>query len=177
MGASLSWFAFRDKTKESVLQDFGLKSAGNADQDTRFSGGPLPGGWYLVVQERHEFTDAEARRLSRGCEMVACFVEEHVMVSRAAGWKDGRELWSVTHNSEEDLRHLEVRGGPPAGFTAIRDRLTREQQEEKNTGIDFIFNIPVELAQEIAGYCHDEESEVVFENLVQPTFLQRVFGR
>src|SRR5436309_2155175 len=39
----------------------------------------------------------EMRRLSRGCEAIACFVEEHVMVSRAAGWKDGEQVWCVSH--------------------------------------------------------------------------------
>src|SRR5688572_28449592 len=130
MGASLSWFAVRGKAPESVLQGFGLRKVREEGRDSPYSGALLPSGWYLVCQGRHEFTDAEMQRQTRGCEAVACFVEEHVMVSRAAHWRDGREVWSVTHDSEEDSLHLDVRGEPPATFTAIRDRLTKEQEED-----------------------------------------------
>jgi hypothetical protein len=174
MGASLSWFAVRGKRPELVLQDFGLKSVGKEYRDTPFCGGPLPNGWYLVVHGRHEYTNAEAQRLSRGCEVLACFVEEHVMVSRAAGWKDGKEVWSVTHDAGQDDLHLEIQGDPPDGFTAIRDRLLRQQEEEG--GCDFIFNIPVALAAEITGYCHEDSIADVFENFVKRTFFQRIFG-
>src|ERR1035441_6535497 len=88
MGASLSWFAVRGKTPEAVLQGFGLKNVGKEYCKTPFCGGALPSGWYLVIHGRHEFANDEARRLSRGCEVIACFVEEHVMLSSASGWKD-----------------------------------------------------------------------------------------
>ncbi len=97
------------------------------------------------------------------------------MVSSVAGWKDGREVWSVTHDSEETPLHLDIRGEPPAGFAAIRDRLTRQQEEDD--GADFIFDIPVALAKEITGYRYDEKPEVAFENLVKPTFLRKFLGR
>ena len=175
MGASLSWFAICGKTPEAVLHDFGLKNAGKEYRETPFCGGPLPSGWYLVIHGRHEFTNDEASRLSRGCEVIACFVDEHVMVSSASGWKDGSELWSVTHDAQENDDHLEVRGEPPAGFGAIRDRLIKQQEEEG--GADFIFDIPNSLAKEITGYHYDERPEITFENFVKLTFLQKVFGR
>jgi hypothetical protein len=175
MGASLSWFAVRGKPPTAVLQDFGLKNVGREYCTTPYCGGSLPSGWYLVIHGRHEFTSDEARRLSRGCEVVACFVEEHVMVSRAAGWKDGEQIWSVTHDAEEGDGHLEVEGEPPASFAAIRDRLAKQQ--EKDGGADFLFDIPVDLAKEMTGYSHEETPQITFDNFVKPTFFQRVFGR
>jgi hypothetical protein len=175
MGASLSWFAIRGKAPEAVLQDFGLKNVGKEYCKTPFCGGALPSGWYLVIHGRHEFANDEARRLSRGCEVIACFVEEHVMVSRAAGWKDGEQNWSVTHDAQEGDGHLEVKGEPPEGFAAVRDHLTKQQEEEG--GADFIFDIPVALSKEITGYRHDERPAITFDNFVKPTFFQRVFGR
>jgi hypothetical protein len=175
MGASLSWFAARGKPPAVVLQEFGLKNVGKEYCRTPFCGGLLPSGWYLVIHGRHEFTNDEARQLSRGCEVIACFVEEHVMVSRAASWKNGEQIWSVTHNTEEGDRHLEVEGEPPASFAAIRDRLTKRQDEDD--GADFIFDIPVDLAKAITGYSHQETPETTFDNFVKPTFLQRVLGR
>jgi hypothetical protein len=175
MGVSLSWFAVRGKAPEVVLRDFGLKNVGKQYHKTPFCGGVLPAGWFLVVHGRHEFTNDEVQRLSRGGEVVACFVEEHVMVSRAAGWKDGQQIWCVTHDAQESDRHLEVEGEPPAGFAAIRDRLTKQQEEDG--GADFIWDIPVDLAKEITGYSHEETPEITLDNFVKPTFFQRVFGR
>ena len=97
------------------------------------------------------------------------------MVSRAAGWKDGEQVWCVSHFAEEGDEHLEVEGEPPAGFAAIRDRLNKQQEEDG--GADFIFNIPVDLSKEITGYRHEETPEITFDNFVKPMVFQRVFGR
>ncbi len=97
------------------------------------------------------------------------------MVSSVANWKDGAQIWSVTHDAQEGDGHLDVHGQPPAGFAAIRDRLTKQQEEDR--GADFIFNIPVDLGKEITGYSHEERPEITFNNFVKPTFFQRIFGR
>jgi hypothetical protein len=175
MGASLSWFAVRGRAPEAVLQDFGLKNVGKEYCKTHFCGGALPSGWFLVIHGRHEFTNDEVRQLSRGGEVIACFVEEHVMVSRAAGWKDGEQIWCVTHDAQESDGHLDVEGEPPTGFIAIRDRLAKQQ--EGDGGADFIFNIPVDLAEEITGFSHEEKPEITFDNFVKPTFFQRLYRR
>ncbi len=157
------------------MGDFGLRNVGRQCLATPFCGGRLPSGWYLVIHGGHEFTIEEAARLSRGCELVACFVDERVMVSRAAGWNDGREVWSVIHEAGEDPLHLDVRGVPPAGFAAIRDRLTKQQEEDGSC--DFMFDIPVSLAAELTGYRHDVGPGVALENFAKPSFFQRIFGR
>src|SRR5262245_33714293 len=64
---------------EAVLQDFGLKNVGKEYRETPFCGGTLPSGWYLVIHGRHKFTNDEVRRLSHGCEVVAC-------LSRSMSW-------------------------------------------------------------------------------------------
>ena len=97
------------------------------------------------------------------------------MVSRAAGWKDGVQVWSVTHDAQQGDGHLGVEGEPPADFSVIRDRLT--SQQEKDEGADVIFNIPVDLAKELTGYCHEETPEITFDVFVKPRLFQRVFGR
>ena len=97
------------------------------------------------------------------------------MVSSAANWKDGVQVWSVTHDTQQGDRHLDVQGALPVAFPAIRDRLTEEQQ--KDDGVDFIFNIPVDLAKEMTGYSHEERPPITFDNFVKPTFFQSLFGR
>lgn len=97
------------------------------------------------------------------------------MVSCAARWKDGIEIWCVTHDAQEGDEHLDIRGEPPTSFAAIRDRLTKQQEDEG--GADFIFNIPVDLAKDLTGYSHEDSSEIAFDNFVKRTLFQRVFGR
>jgi hypothetical protein len=178
MGASLSWFAIRGKAPEAVLRDFGLRKASEAGRrNSSIVGALLPSGWHVISHGRHEFTDEEVARHSQGCEVVACFVEEHVMVSRAAHWKDGREIWTVAHDSQEDLSHLDVRGEPPASFPAVRDRLTKEQEGDGD--VDFIFDIPVTLAAEVTGYRYDDRPDVtleILEAVERPSWFKRLFG-
>jgi hypothetical protein len=174
MGACLSWFTTRGKTPDAVLREFGLKNVGNKGyRDTPFSGGALPSGWFLVTHGRHAFTNDEVRRLSRDCEVVAGFVETHVMVSQVEGWKNGEQIWAVTYNAEENGQ-LEVDGQPPAGFAAIRDRLVNLQESDREA--DYIFDIPIALAKEITGYHYDESPGFTFDNFVKLSFFRRLFG-
>jgi hypothetical protein len=59
----------------------------------------------------------------------------------------------------------------------IRDRLTKAQDKDEEGDVDFIFNIPVDLAKEITGYSHEVRPETTFDNFVKPTFFERLFGR
>lgn len=104
------------------------------------------------------------------------------MVSRASGWRDGQIIWSVTHDSQKGLLHLDVQGEPPPAFTAIRDRKFAEQAAG-DSDCDYLFDIAVETARSVAGYRHDEDvpglSGEVFEVLAPPPderpFLKRFF--
>jgi len=52
------------------------------------------------------------------------------MASKASEWKDGKEIWVVTHDSERADKHLDVRGDVPPQFAGIRDRLLAAQASE-----------------------------------------------
>src|SRR5687767_11501011 len=115
MGYAGSWFAVRGKSREAVLADSGLRSTGKCEEiaESPVTGVALPGGWYAVVCSRinDRFTSGSfLRRLSRDCEVVACYVEEHVMASAAWGWVNGAEAWSIVHQSSEDPDHLVCTG-------------------------------------------------------------------
>lgn len=104
------------------------------------------------------------------------------MVSRATGWRDCQLQWSVTHDAQKGLLHLDVQGELPAEFAAIRDRKFAEQAADDGT-CDYLFDIPVETARSAAGYRHDEDvpglSGAVFEVLAPPpderSFWKRLF--
>lgn len=166
MGFSLSWLAIKGSSRDSALSALGLRGTEVLEeiQESRLSGVLLPSGWYLVVANRGDYPafleGKTLARLSATTDIVTCFVEEHVMCSHASQWRGGRELWSLMHTADTgSIEHLEIKGEPPAFFASIRDRLRAKQQEAggKKADVDFIFDIPVETAQQLTGYRHDHD--------------------
>ncbi len=72
-------------------------------------------------------------------------------------YTNGHEEWSVWHDSERGIYDLSVRGKAPPQLAPIQARLTIRQDHNggKNGLVDFIFDVPVELAAELTGYRHD----------------------
>lgn len=198
MGYSQSWLAVRGKPPAVVLETLGLRGTGTREEiaESPIVGAELPTGWYLVVAGRsgHRLMrDQTLQRLSAGCEVVTGDVEEHVMVSVATGWKEGQRVWSVTHDAQRDMEHLQTEGELPAAFTSIRDRFRSEQQTAggSKADVDYIFDVPVELAKTLTGYRHDADIPGAgadpYEVLVEtssdasastgwPSLLKRLFG-
>lgn len=196
MGASMSWIAVKGCDREVALGELGfeLKGQENTELDGRLNIATLPSGWLLFVAMRN--LDVLFRpnfvALSRHGAAVGCAIEEHVMFMEARGFEDGAECWRVTHNSEDGLYDLKIGGQPPAALAAIRERLFAQQDKEggEDAGVDFISDIPVDLANEICGFRHDEwPSDMRFTEVRKahavragasasgPGFLQRLFGR
>jgi hypothetical protein len=182
MGFSLSWAAVKGGTPQAVQEAFALRGTGAQEEipESDITGAELPGGWYMLVSNRDGLRlteDAKLSRLSRVGEVIMCYVEEHVMCSFAACWRDGRLIWSVYHDAQSSIESLDVKGEPPATFAAIRDRLRLEQAKAggKEAGVDHIFDIPVELAQAITGYQHDEIIEGLSFEVLESTKPERRF--
>jgi len=178
MGYSLSWAAVRGGTPQAVQDVLGLRGTGRREEipESDTTGAELPGGWYLIVSTRDGLDlleDAVLSQLSQLGEVVMCFVEEHVMSSYAASWRNGQLIWSVDHDSggRKGIETLHVKGQLPPSFEAIRDRLYSEQAAAggNKADVDFIFDIPVDLAHSFTGYRHDEDipglSKYAFEVL------------
>jgi len=173
MGTSQSWVAFRGRPAEDVRAELRLRVASTPEEATGslLSGARLTSGWDLLVVGRDDrfVGDALLARLSRGCEAVACFVETHVMVSQATGWRDGRNVWRVDHDSEIAVDHLEVTGEPPAELESIR-RDAEAQQREDDGEVDYLFDVSPALARALVGYHHDDDPGLMddsFEVLVE----------
>ena len=171
----MTWFAVRGKNPETVRAELGVHSTGQsvAFPSPRIAGVVLPSGWYLVQRRDYECRDeAVLIRLSTSCEVISLFVEEHVMVGRLSGWKDGRRLWSVVHDSEKEEQHLEADGDLPSDFAPIRDEVRAKSDE-----MPFI-EIPCRLAAQLTGYRYDARAkeQVAFEVLARPPWWKRMFG-
>ena len=157
MGYALSWLAIRGKSREQVHRDLGIDSTGVYDEspEAPFTGARLQNNWYLLLRNRGVFSDARIMELlSIKGEVIYCSIEEHVMVSEASGWRDGRKIWSVVHEAQKASGHLKITGEPPPEFALIRERLQAEQATGEG-GVDYIFDVPIEVARAISGYRHD----------------------
>jgi len=125
------------------------------------------------------------RRLSAGGDLVVASVEEHVMASLAQGWKDGSQIWSLWHQSDKGIEHLEEIGTPPTGFAEIKKRAYDRQRAKDSKDVDYIFDIPLSVAQSITGFKHDEGGPDEFEVLERQKpslpekrgFWNRLFGK
>lgn len=193
MGYALSWVAVKGPTPETVQAFLHLRPTGERSEvpESDVDGVKLPGGWYVVVTNR-DFTfvkDDLLESLSALGEVIMCYVEEHVMASGAAGWRDGKCIWSLTHDSQKSVYHLDVKGEPPPPFDDIYDRLDQDQNEAggENAEGDYIFDVPVALAKALTSFVHNEdppslvEDEDPFEILesTKPkpkTIWKRLFG-
>jgi hypothetical protein len=173
MGYSLTYLAVKGKPPEAILAELGLQTTNEFGifADTPYCAAPLPGGWYLVCENNSaDFMKEQfLQKFSLNCEVITCFVEEHVMASSASAWKNGNELWSILHESDKGIEHLETKGTLPASFAAIRDDLQSKQlaedqalggkkrRERDHAGTDYIFSIPSSTVQSLIGFTYDED--------------------
>lgn len=158
MGLSISWIAVSTKAKADILQSLSLV-------DTSFLKGFA-----------HPYTRAPVlQRLSAGCSVLVCQVEEHVMVSAACMYQNGLKIWSATHDSARGISHLESEGVPPPLLDTIHAEMKASQAEEggNDAEVDCIFDVPVGLAGAICGYRHDRVGLAPGEG---PTFTALIPG-
>jgi hypothetical protein len=178
IGFSVSWIAVRGKDSEVVLGELGLSATGERDElpgESPIGGAGLDGGWYVVVFDRYDHPltgDEVLKELSRGCDVVAAGAEEHVMASDAEGWRDGERVWSIAHDADQGLQHLELEGSLPEGFEALRHERFEELEDAggDEADVDYVFDIPLDVATQITGFSHtDSEPEEGFAVLTEAT--------
>jgi len=162
MGWALSWAAVKGGTPKDIFSLLRLRFTGRLGRypNSAIVGSPLDGGWYVIVFTRREMKDRILQPLSSLGEAVYCFVVTHVMFSTASGWMGGKRLWSVTHESEKEIFHLDANGRLPPIFGAIRERLLAQQNADggDTAEVDHIMEVPIELARELTGFRHDQKA-------------------
>ena len=194
MGFSFYSLAVKGGTRDSVLSALGLRGSGTFEEvpESDITGTALPSGWYLIVVNRSvpPFADEKVlAHLSTSTDVVTGFVEEHVMCSSVEQWSGGHKIWSVLHAADTGgIEHLKTTGDLPSIFTSIENGLRSKQQAAggNKVGVDYIFDIPVELIEKLTGYRHDrvmpelgvKPFEVLFTTQATPkrSWLRRLFG-
>lgn len=191
MGYSISWCAVRETEAAAFLAELGLSATGKTEEipESDRCSGRLDTGWRLVWfndYDPREISDSKLATLSVKRELLLCRVEEHCMASSAEYWARGSRAWWIGHEGENGPKGLEVEGLPPAGFPGIRAEMERQQRDAGGDAadVDYIFEIPLMVAREIAGFKHDEGEEHVIDGryeVLEPVatggFLARVFGK
>jgi hypothetical protein len=162
MGFSLAWLAVRGIPYEAVLDRQGLASTAKFGDYAESPLSAMPwGDWTLVVGrgcDHRIIGDANLARLSAGCEVVACSIEEHVMYSSSEFWSDGQRQWRVEHDAQHSIDHCSITGAVPEDYGPTRDHFAAQQEAEggASADVDLYFEIPLVLAQTRVGFKHDE---------------------
>lgn len=162
MGESLSWLALENTDAVSAAKLLGLQGSEvhAAPGEGALVGSALPSGWYLLVAKGSDHplvSDRVLRECSLGRRAVAVSLEEHVMISAAALWSAGELKWRVSHDAQEDIRDLQIEGERPAELSALHAKAEAElDAEADDPDVDYFFEVPLLLADQLVGYKHDE---------------------
>jgi hypothetical protein len=179
MGFSLVWIAAQGIDKDAFLERVGFEDTGEVDEyfEQDHTGGDIPGGWYVLMSE--DFGLLEAGKLAKwsaDARLVAAAVHEGTMNSLAMEWRNGAQVWSVAHDGSDGGDRLEVEGALPDVFEELKQEAEAAQaeSEKEGGGVDFAFDIPLDLAAEITGFRHDEMG---FDDDIAPfTVLEKLFA-
>jgi hypothetical protein len=171
MGYSATWCAVPESKAEHFLDRLGLKPTGECEEfpESLISTARLDTGWRVVWYEDYDcpfLRPQDLARLSVDQDVLLCKVEEHVMASSAELWSGGKRKWWLSHEGEDGPKGLATDGALPAPFQTIRSEMEKVQLEEggDEADVDYIFEIPLRLAQSIVGFKHDENSNHVIDN-------------
>lgn len=80
------------------------------------------------------------------------------MASSSEMWSRGRRKWWLSHEGENGPRGLAVDGELPETYPSIRREMEQAQAAAggETAGVDYIFEIPLKVAQSLVGFKHDE---------------------
>jgi hypothetical protein len=141
-----------------------LSDTGEPDEfnDADWSLGRFPSGWhFLWANELDEVSAERLLQLSAGCSVLACSVNEDRMTSSARLYANGEIVWGVSHDPAVSHMHLEMAGALPDELQNIFDRLVAAQESSGagHADVDYIFDIPLELAHATCGFDEDLNTE------------------
>jgi hypothetical protein len=162
MGFRVQLIAVSGKEPLAIQRDYGVVATGQREElpESPVVGAALPNGAYLLyINDKNKIApdDRVFTRLSKGASLIACYANETVMHSYACAWTDGVERWPVFHDGDRGrgIKHLETSGSLPVEIQPIRDRLFSQQDEDRGNGIDYVFDIPIELFAALGGIRYD----------------------
>ena len=158
MGFRVLLIAVTGKNADAIHQDYFVAPTDQYEEipESPVTGANLPGGAYLLyINDEIVPDDAVLTKLSRDASLLACYANETVMNSLVSSWVNGVEQWSVFHDAQQDIKHLEISGNPPEQLNSIKEDLFAAQDEGED--VDHVFDIPVELFAALGGLRYDRD--------------------
>lgn len=164
MGFSIAWCAVREENAPQFLEQLGLVSTSQTEEvpESLISTARLQSGWRVLWYNKYDcpfFRTEDLSRISKDQDILLCLVEEHVMASSAEYWSRGERVWWVSHEGDSGPKGLSFEGHLPECFASVKKDMEEAQRAEggDEADVDYIFEIPLKIAQSLAGFKHDEE--------------------
>lgn len=162
MSGQVAWYAVKGKVRNEVLRALELKETERflPRPGTSHCGVPLGTGWYLLyLNDPDEPTlETAGQKLSAIAPVVACELHPRKKRSACASWKDGQREWSVSYDGRANAGAVQTAGSVPRSFAQVKDEFMARQGSDH---IDYVFEIPLQLARQLTGFKHDEDFEGV----------------
>jgi len=165
MGYAVSWCAVREAGADRFLQRLGLRPTGEVEEspESLISSAQLDTGWRVIWYNKYGcpfLGPDDLSSLSFDQDVLLCLIEEHVMASSSELWSGGKRKWFLSHEGENGPKGLTAIGNLPETLAPIQEEMQRLQLAEggDEAGVDYIFEIPLNVAQDLVGFKHDEES-------------------
>lgn len=160
-----SWIAIRGGEPDGVLSELALNRTNGytPTPSAEWCCVESDNDWFVLFSGRNsapeEFSPEFLSVLSKRSELVVSVIEEPIMFSSVAYWVDGRSIWSVVHDAQRGISHIDVRGELPDAVEAIYEEWQARQDEhgEDAAELDYIFQVPIEMAARLTGFRYDRD--------------------
>jgi hypothetical protein len=176
MGYSVCWIGFHGISKPDACAVAGYRDTGEPDEEreSAVSAARISDRWSVVNFNNNMFpeiaeTDSLAL-LSKNRAILLCQVSERMMASGVALWRDGEQVWEITHELDKSADNCEVTGLPPEVFHGIFEAAEAKKHRISGTQDDFdvFFDVPNDVAQAIVGYKYNQDDDPGFTELESP---------
>jgi hypothetical protein len=155
VGLLLEWIGIKDGDKAKVLERLGFEIVGNGpDVRGDYLCTATPSGWLIIIANRKKFPlDEAAAGLSAEPVVLVGQYIEVVNYNTLREVRNGITAWSIIRHTDKARDSFIVEGDLPPQFADIQRRIQELEQEEH---VDYLFDLPTELAQSICDYPFNE---------------------
>lgn len=191
MGFSVSWCAVPEEAAQKLFERLGLSPTGATEEipESLISAVKLDTEWLVLWYNEYGcpfLGPKDLAALSKEHDVLLCLVEEHVMASSSELWSLGIRKWWISHEGENGPKGLSFEGELPGCFSSIRAEMEKTQSAAggDEADADYIFEIPLKVAQSIVGFKHDEDCPhmqgerfvVLAKEGQKKGFMRKLFG-
>ena len=170
MGWAITWCAVREEKAEQFLNQLRLSPTGETEDvpESLISMARLDTAWRVIWYNKYDcpfLKPQDLGVLSSDKGVLLCLVEEHAMASSSEMWSQGKRKWWLSHEGEDGPKGLATDGDLPESFPAIRKGMEEAQHAAggDDAGVDYIFEIPLKVAEALVGFKHDEDNTHVID--------------